>query len=422
MSDFLALAAITNTLRNLLDSGLNADAPLAGTTVTTRPPDKARSGINGSQVNLFLHRTAVHATWRNMDIPQRTKSGESSHPPLPLTLHYLITAYYGENDDNVDTTTDANRILGTHRLLGRVMGILHDNPLLDTAVINAQLPPADRLDHPYQQVERVRITPEPMSVDELSKLWSGFQTQYRLAAAYELSVVLIESSRPATTPLPVLTIGLNNAGVAVQPNLLPPFPTLDGLSLPNSRPAAILGDLLTFTGHHLQGDAVALRFSHVHLPDPITLPALVGATDKQIQVQLPNAPANWPPGVYTAMAVISQAGQPDKTTNDFAFILAPRILTIAPNPAPRNGNGDVTLTITCSPQIRPAQRVSLLLGSREVAAQPHPAQTATLTFAITDAPAGTHFVRLRTDGVDSLLILYNTTPPSFDPAQRVVIT
>ena len=48
----------------------------------------------------------------------------------------------------------------------------------------------------HEQIERVRITPQPLSVDELSKLWTAFQTHFRISAAYQVSVVLIESTRP----------------------------------------------------------------------------------------------------------------------------------------------------------------------------------------------------------------------------------
>jgi hypothetical protein len=211
MSDSLAISAITTTLRNLLDLGLNAD--VSGTTITTRPLDRAREGVNGNQVNLFLYHALPNPAWRNMDIPWKLKPGETGHPPLPLILNYLVTAFYGEDEDSVDTTTDVNRILGSHRLLGRAMSVFHDHPLLDATAIQNTLPPDDQLNHPYDQVERVRINPQPLSLDEMSKLWSGFQTEYRLSAAYEVSVVLIESTRASKTPLPVLRRGDQDQGV-----------------------------------------------------------------------------------------------------------------------------------------------------------------------------------------------------------------
>ena len=44
-----------------------------------------------------------------------------------------------------------------------------------------------------------------------------------------------------------------------------------------------------------------------------------------------------------------------------------------------------------------------------------------MTFTVTGATPGTYPVRLRVDGVDSLLIDATTVPPVYDPSQVVVI-
>ena len=72
--------------------------------------------------------------------------------------------------------------------------------------------------------------------------------------------------------------------------------------------------------------------------------------------------------------------------------------------------------------MRPEQRATLLLGSQEVIADPHAAQTNTLAFQAAGIAPGDYFVRLRVDGVDSLLVDKTVTPPVFDPAQKVTVT
>jgi hypothetical protein len=84
--------------------------------------------------------------------------------------------------------------------------------------------------------------------------------------------------------------------------------------------------------------------------------------------------------------------------------------------------GDITYTATCSPEIRPQQRASLLLGSQEILTDDHVTQTDTLTFAAIGLTPGDYFVRLRVDGVDSLLVNKNVKPPVFDPTQKVTVT
>ena len=82
----------------------------------------------------------------------------------------------------------------------------------------------------------------------------------------------------------------------------------------------------------------------------------------------------------------------------------------------------MTLTVTCRPAVRPEQAVSLLLGSREVRAEPEAAPAGTLTFEVVRARPGEHWLRLRVDGVDSRLVDRSVSPPVFDPSQRVTVT
>jgi hypothetical protein len=79
-------------------------------------------------------------------------------------------------------------------------------------------------------------------------------------------------------------------------------------------------------------------------------------------------------------------------------------------------------TVNSVPDVFPDQRASLLLGSTEILADVHASQTGTLTFQALDVITGEHFVRLRVDGVDSLLVDRTVTPPVFDPSQLVKIT
>ena len=410
MSNPLAIAAVTTTLQSLLLQGVTTDPDLADTTVTVQPLDKARDSNNANQLNLFLYQTLPNAAWRNMDLPRQTLPGESGMSPLALRLYYMLTAF-GRGNDSAQPFT--------HHLLGKAMSILYDHSLLTPADIKAatavSLPSSD-LD---QQIERVRISLQPLSVDEISKLWTGFQTQYRLSVAYEATVVLIESAQPATTPLPVLTRGAGDSGIFSQIGLVPPFPTLEDIVLPNHQTSARLNDVVSLKGHDLAGTNVIVRFTTTRLPSSLDVPVLAGANDKHIQVRIPNFPSTWPAGFYTMATVVQRTGQPDRLSNDAPLALAPRITAISPNPAV---HGNITYTVTCTPQVLPEQRASLLLGDMEILAQPHPAHTTTLMFQAPAVTAGRYFVRLRIDGVDSLLVDRSVKPAIFDLTQRVTVT
>jgi hypothetical protein len=440
MSNALAIAAVTTTLRQLLQQRFNTDGS-SNVTVTTKPLDKARdnNANNGNQVNLFLYQTQINAAWRNMDIPTQVKPGETGQSPLALNLYYLLTAY-AQNDDFPDPIS--------HRLLGQAMSVFHDYPILSSEDIKTVLPD-------YDQVERVRITSQPLSLDELSKLWTTFQTQYRISVAYEVAVVLIESTRPAKVPVPVLARGVGDQGVASQASLIPPYPVLTAmnftaieearLKLPAyqasllQKPAASLGDSLTLTGYNLDG-AVSVLFSHQQLD--VSNPVAIAPSDRtptELKLTLPDQPAQWPAGFYTATAVVNQMGE-ERTSNGLSLSLAPEIEAIAFNGRDQtdpNKPNNVILRVICRPQVFVGQRVSLVLNTqnsalatiadRELPARNHSNQTNTLDFELGDIPGGTYQVRprLRVDGVDSLIVDYSVTtlvlPLTFIAEQELII-
>ncbi len=415
MSNALAIAAVTATLRNLLDS-INQDTNtgLGQVNVTTKPPDEARDKTNPNQLNLFLYQVLPNAAWRNIDIPQRVKSGETSVSPLALNLYYMLTAYGLDNDDTFG-----------HRLLGIAMRILYDHPLLGAQEIKAALP--NPIDSDLEnQVERVRITLQPLSVDEIFRLWSGFQTQYRVSVAYEIAVVLIDSTLPTRTPLPVLTRGKSDKGVTSQADMTPPFPTLTTATPPNNQTSVRLGEVLTIDGFHLDVKNPEVHFTHQRLGTTHSLSLEAGGTANEVTVKIPaNDPNNWPTGFYTVAIVYTRDNGALATTNELSISLAPTIDTIAPPTVTKDGTGkitDVVIKVQCSPAVQQDQRVALLLGDQEVLAAPFSARTQQLTFDAGAVPAGDYFVRLRVDGVDSLLINRSVTPPVFDQTQKVTIS
>lgn len=428
MSNALAIAAVTATLRNLLEN-VNQGTGLNGSnvTITTKPPDKARDGTStDNQINLFLYQVLPNAAWRNMDIPQRVRSGETAIPPLALNLSYMLTAY-GQGDDDS---------LG-HRLLGHAMSIFYDHPLLGAQEIRDALPSAIDSDL-ENQIERVRITLQPLSVEEIFRLWSGFLTQYRISVSYEISVVLIESSRAVKTPLPVLTRGKNDKGITSQGSMLPPFTTLTSLGLPTKIQSAIrVGEQLTIEGFHLDAKNAQVLLAQTRsgftwplVPDAGTTAQKMTVTIPAIPPALPDptAPTTWPVGFYSVSLSFTNDDGFAATSNELPLALAPTISNIQLQGDHTGG----TVTLDCNPGVLPGQRVALLIGEREVpfafpsppVAPPQSPQAITgLSFEVGAIDAGTYSVRLRVDGVDTLLVTQDaqTGLPIFDKNQQVVI-
>ena len=416
MSNTLAIAATTSALRNLLLAQIpSLDSDLSDLEVTIASPDLARKGITKAQLNLFLYQTVVNGAWRNLDMPRQVRPGETGAPPLALNLHYLVTAY-GRSDSDNDGTS--------HRVLGGAMSVLHDHPVLSQSEIAASLANNDLAD----QFERLRITPLPVGVEEMSRLWAAFQTQYRVSAAYEVTVVLIDSRMPTKAALPVLTRGQGDRGVATVTGAAP---RLTEIRPPLSQAAARQGEDIVILGAQLQSADAVVRFTSTRLDQPIELAPQAGGNAGELTAHLPdqnedpNALSRWAPGFYTVALVVTRPGVPNLVSNPVAFALAPRI-TVSPATAPA---GTLNLSLTCAPRIAPNQRVLLIFGEQQIApaSMTNPVdltQPTTLTFTVPAVAVGNYVVRLRVDGADSIPVMYSGTPPvpAFDPAQRVTVT
>ena len=436
MSSAFAIGAVTLVLRDLLNNGVNDNSFLqtgvGNVTVSALPPDRITisEGDERSRINLFMYQATPNQGWQNIGLASRNSTGERiSNPPLALDLHYLVSVY-GQQEFHAEA------------LLGYAMQLLHENPVMTRAAIRGTLqpalpggisPPAElqmlALSDLADQVEQIKIIPQRLSSEEMSKLWMTFQARYRPSAAYQVSVVLIESHKPAISPLPVLKRDKEDRGADT---LLGPFPTLKSFHIgtpedadqrprPASFPGGQPGLLLTISGEVLSGEQVNLRFVQVKSEEEkiIEIPDEDRKAD-EISFTLPdNLGAA---GFYLVEAIVKN-GTEERHSNQLPLSMPAQIVTITPKQAVRDGSGNVTLTIRCKPQILPAQRVSLLIAGREVTAQPHLVKTDTLGFVIEKTPVVTNeSLRLRIDGVDSLPFKHKEGQLIFDEAQKVTIT
>lgn len=430
MSNALAIAAVTEVLRDMVFQGVRTE--LGSGRITAQPLDKAREeGDRTNQLNLFLYQTVPSKSWRNQDLSQRNGSGHV-HPPLALHLYYLLTAY-GQDDDDIRS----------QRLLGMAMRILQDYPSVDPAYIERVLI-TERVmvdSDLHQQVDRIRITPQPLSLDELSKLWTTFQTQYRISAAYEVSVVLLDSQQPKPVPMPVLSRGQPLAaadvnvdfdrwdqGILVLPELFPPYPTLLSMVLPSRfQPSIRLGDSLTLKGAYLSGQRVRVLFRHPKLA--VMREATVNQISAtEIDITIPNQPEQWPAGFYQVRVVVGQSddAREDRTSNELSIAIAPTVDQIRAIRQNNDLDTGVRVDVDCRPFVWPNQQAVLILNveaarlslsDREIPALSRDSGTPptdTLTFDVGQIPADFYQVRprLRIDGVDSFIINYPNTPPS----------
>lgn len=447
MSSPLAIGAVSAVLRNLLDNGLVEAGAAMGATVDVSAVAPDMIDLDNAdaplRLNLFLHQVTSNQGVSNDRMPSRgAANGERlTNAPLALDLHYVLTAY-GRADFQAEI------------LLGYAMHLLHERPMLDRAAIRRALDPSpldvSMLPLAFQalaasdlaeQAEQIKITPAPMSVEEMSSLWSAIQSHYRLSCAYEVSVVLIEGTRPALSPLPVLSRGLRDPvthrdrGAVVNPDLLPPLPTLFNAVPQAEQSGARLGEPVVITGVRLSGAGHVVRLTHRLFTVPFELPpTAVNAAGTEVTFTLPNnvpAQSALAAGQLAASIRFTPTGEPDlRETNSIPLPLAP-VPVIAADvglglPAATATRGGVpprvTIKLSSRPQVRREQRASLVLDSIEASALPRAIDTDPLVFVFPDnLAAGPHWVRLRVDGADSVLLDRTGPAPVFDVTQRITV-
>jgi hypothetical protein len=413
MSSVLALAGVTAVLQSFLNVVYNNPSSVLGSvTVSAIAPDIIQSGVAGGgnaqlQVNLFLHQVTYNAAWRNAEMPSLAPDGRTrlSNQPLALDLHYLLTAYAPE-----DSQAEA--------LLGYAVFFLHQNPVLSRSDINSALgalPPsypaafatALGLSGLADQVEMIKITPATLGREEMAWLWTALKADYRPTFPFQVSVVLIEPKIPAVSPLPVLQRNLT-----VQPNMLSPLPLLTAVLPPNGQPAANLGDTVTVQGANLNGATGVLLINSLRQIQQSITP-LLNVGNASFQFVPPNlgAPGELAAGICNLAAQVP-SGPDTLNTNSLPFAIAPNISTWAPGVI---ASGNVTLTVPCTPFLRPGQEVFLIIGDQQATANSFTTATnsPSFTYPALQPTGGLVPARMRVDGVDSPVINMAATPPVF---------
>lgn len=135
-----------------------------------------------------------------------------------------------------------------------------------------------------------------------------------------------------------------------------------------------------------------------------------GTSPSSLAFSVPDAPV----GVYALALTLLRPGDSEpRTSNRLALSLGPRITTALPMTVTRDAQGAATITLTCSPEILPNQRVSLVLGDVEVLRESVEQPSASLRFVLESAVPGERLVRLRVDGIESAIVDRSASPPRF---------
>ncbi len=388
MSNFLAIATVTETLRALLDTGIGAEMP--GIEVKTKRPEDLENASE-SLVNVYLYQVTPNAAYRNADLPTRDFTSQVvTRPQAALDLHYLVT-FLGSDEELVP-----------QRLLGIVARILHSHPVLTRDEINTAKNTVPYLNNSdlAKQVELVKFSPIVLNLEELSKLWSVFfQTAYRLSVAYQASVVLIESKETPRTVLPVL-----------KPNLVVlPFhsPIIDQIISANGANFPILPNgTIVITGRNLRGDDTRVRIG-----GELVAPREV--SNAQITLPLTLLGDKLRAGVQSVQIIHTVFSGPPLygfESNVAAFVLRP--FFTGPDVVFDAAAGEITIN-NITPAVGATQRVVLLLyeivnppgrlpNSYSFNAEARTNLSDPLKFKITNVASGDYIVRVQIDGAENI--------------------
>jgi hypothetical protein len=307
MSAVTVLHGVDETLAGIARAAVQ---PLNPRPQVTVGPLGAKS--TSLRVNWWLYRVSPHPSFRTGPPPGRP--GDSSPPPLALSLSYLLTAFPG--------AAGADQEQYSHTALAAVMLALHESPVIGSGS-GALSPFARRLAEP------LRVTLTDVDVETVTKLWAGAAAPMRLSVGYAVSLVVVD---PTTT---------RAAGPPVRERRAHVVPTTGPRVRDVAPERAGYGVPLTLTVDGWDDSTV------VHLPrtddDPPgpaawTLPAAPAGGGGRIAVQLPD-PA-LAPGHRRLDLLTEVAGLPAQRAS-VAVVLAP---VVRSHQAPARAGQVVVLT------------------------------------------------------------------------------
>lgn len=399
VSNTLAIAAVTSTMRHVLHESLGGAEPgaVGGADVTTlRPSDLATEAVlddGAAGLNVYLYQVTPNHAWDLHDLPTRHSSGTLARPPLAaLDLHYLVTAY---GDDSA---------LEPQRLLARGALALSATPVFTRPVITAAVVKYGLGDTAFladsdlaDQSELVKVSPAPLSLEEVSKLWGAFSTPYLLSVGYTATVVLLETYAVPHAALPVARRALD-----VRPLHRP---EIADVTVASGGPP-VTGATLVVAGSSLLGAHTFVTVGeHRITPEP-------ESTTTQVRCVIP-------PGVPAGLRALRildvvpadpASGSPERISaqsGSWPWAVVPTVGAVSV------AGGTVRIPVT--PQIRAAQRVSVTFGRLAGGAPGDPevlgvavppvdeasAPLATVEIPVADLGSGTWLVRIEVDGVAS---------------------
>ncbi len=379
MSDYTAIRGVTLSLKTLLDDSLNVAPPppdRLNAAITISRPD-VKQAVTGNRLNLFLFQVLENAFIANQEDPRIGTTRDYGHPPLSLNLHYLLTPFSTDTDE-----TEA------HRVLGAAMRVLHENAILLPTLMTSTAQPV--LDTSLlTALEHLRISLLPLTLDDLSKIWTGAQESMRLSVAYAISVIQIDSLQPRVSPLPV-----RERNVVV---------TLHGPKISSIDPDTVgIGDAMMITGSSFFSATTKVLIGGA----TIDLSGLGSPTlrSDRIQTTVPNDPTLWPGtqmvrvqiGFDQSNAAATGAFPKTMTSDPVPIVLVPKLTSVLPVSAPGGSTHSLTINGQRLYRAQDDANIYLLIADQTIPASQFITKTDTqIVVTVPNLPAGKYGVYVR---------------------------
>jgi len=324
------MSDVTRTLIWVLETGVPVlpDWPgLVAVNVSPLPPDRLQTT---NDLGFYLYHLTEDSHYKNL-------SGDApAEKAMALNLYYQLTAAVGAEED------DAYR---AQLLMGGAVRVLHDFPLItdsselrDSGGVAHSILAQRNLDG---RGNRIRTTLRPVPVDDSVDYWTAGEAPLRLAAYYQVSVILLDSAPAARAAPRVLSYGspVFATGAPLVSGSSAQVELVIGRDATASRvkaePAEVsLGERFELQGSGFVGESLRLRLRDhrgAHFVDPSAWAVVAQSTRVEATVTEALGDTSLIPGTWSASVSVSKrvGSAPEAliqhASNDAPILIVPRI-------------------------------------------------------------------------------------------------
>jgi hypothetical protein len=197
---YTALRATSKTIVKYLENQFKADTILShdfdgGSMIVSlsTPQEMVKQTAEG--LSVWLYRIIRDEQSLNRP-PTRVSPNELLPPPLPMRLYYLITPITNKKVGSPETE---------QLILGKVLQVFHSRPILRGADLEAEFTGTE---------VKLHLRLEPLTLEEITRVWEALEESYQLSVSYEVSVVHIDTALEPERVTPVEVV-LPEYGVIV---------------------------------------------------------------------------------------------------------------------------------------------------------------------------------------------------------------